>query len=66
MQTITDRDVRAQVEAAVTANGFRLAEGIDVDAVTAEVIERRGLVNIDEIGHDIFWDIVWRHDTTQH
>lgn len=63
--TITDRDIRAQVRTAVTANGAELAEGIDVDAITDEIIGTYGLVDIEEIDNDAFWGLVRKHDATQ-
>jgi hypothetical protein len=70
---ITYTDIHAQVDTAVKANGAELAEGIDIDAITAEIIDTYGLVDIDAtsedgdpvIEHDVFWAIVAKHDATQ-
>jgi hypothetical protein len=62
--TITDRDIREKVAVAVGVNGTE-AEGIDIDAVVAEIQQKHGLVDIDTIDHDEFWEIVRRHDSTQ-
>lgn len=63
--TTTDVDIAAQVRTAVAANGADQAEGIDIQAVTGEIMETYGLVDIDTIDDDEFWAIVAKHDTTQ-
>jgi len=35
----------------------------DVDAITAVLVERYGLVDIDSIDHDEFWSVVMDHST---
>src|SRR5215207_4095359 len=55
MTMITDRDIRERVEAAIRANGAELAEGIDVDRVTREIVETYGLVDIETIDPQEFW-----------
>jgi hypothetical protein len=64
--TITDRDIREQVGAAISASGQELAEGIDVDGIVSEIIATYGLVGIDDIEGGKFWAMVERHDSTQH
>jgi hypothetical protein len=64
MSDITDRDVAFQVEQSLPPKGSPEREGIDTEAVTAAVIERFGLVDIDTIDHDEYWRIVREHDTT--
>jgi len=59
--TITDRDVRGQVAAALTTGG----EGVDIDAVTRDIVSTYGLVDIDSIESEEFWELVRRHDATQ-
>jgi hypothetical protein len=63
--TITDRDIREQVFTAVNANGEDLAEGIDVEAITQEIMATYGRVDIDTIDTDEFWALVRKHDATQ-
>lgn len=62
--TTTDRDITAQVTAAIEANGAELAAGIRTDAVVAEIIDTYGLVDVETIEHDAFWAIVERHDAS--
>jgi hypothetical protein len=62
---ITSSDVANQVTIAIDAQGEQLAAGIDADAITREIIDTYGLVDIDTIDFDTFWDIVSRHDATQ-
>lgn len=70
---ITSADIHTQVDIAVKANGPDLAAGIDIDAITAEIINIYGLVDISAkseagepvIKDDEFWAIVQRHDSTQ-
>lgn len=65
MSSITDRDVAFQVEQSLPPKGSPEREGIDADAITATVIERFGLVDIDTIDHNEYWQIVREHDTSQ-
>lgn len=71
---ITSADIHAKIDTAVKANGIELAEGIDIDAITREVIDTYGLIDIDgwnqvtgneNISFEDFWAIVQRHDSTQ-
>lgn len=67
---ITDRDIHAEITAAVTAGD---AAGIDIDAATREYIDTYGLISIDTrdddgdlvVDHDEFWALIARHDSTQ-
>jgi hypothetical protein len=63
--SITDNDVRRQVEAALGPEGTPEREGINVDGVVREIVDRFGLVDIDSIDADEFWGIVAAHDVTQ-
>jgi hypothetical protein len=55
--TITDRNIYAQVSIATEAS-----EGsYDVDAITAAIVQRYGLVDIGTIEHDAFWALVAEH-----
>lgn len=65
MTDITDRDVAFQVEQALPPKGSLDREGIDADATTAAVTAHYGLVNVDTIDHDEFWQIVREHDASQ-
>lgn len=57
--TITDRDIRDQVQQATEAS-----EGsYDADAIVREIVQRYGLVSIDTIDHDEFWAIVGQYPT---
>lgn len=62
--TITDRDIRAQVEQTLPGEE-PLRAGIDVDAIVRDIIQTYGLVDIETIDHDDYWAIVQRHDSTQ-
>lgn len=62
MTTITDRDIREQVATAVGAAGTDLTAGINVDAIVTEIINTYGLINVDDIDDEAFWDMVERHD----
>lgn len=62
---MTDQDIRDQVRAAISAGAPEHAEGIDVDAVVSEIISTYGLVHIDNIDDDAFWELIKRHDSTQ-
>jgi hypothetical protein len=62
---ITDRDVREQVKVTVNAGGEDLAVGIDVDGIVDEILSRYGLVDIEMIDNEEFWEMVARHDSTQ-
>lgn len=57
--TITSRDVTDQVKIATDASDGEY----DVSAITAEIIERYGAVDVDTIDSDEFWAIVGRHAT---
>lgn len=57
MITIPDM-LRQVVEAASGCDGE-----YDVDAITEEIHERYGLVDIDDIDADEFWEIVGKHAT---
>lgn len=71
--TTTYADIAAEIDTAVKAGGAELAEGIDVDAITSEFIDRYGLISIDAkdedgdqvVDHDEFWALVRKHDATQ-
>jgi hypothetical protein len=55
--TFTSTDLTAQVRTATDAS-----EGAyDVDAITAEIIERHGAVDVDTLDTDEFWTIVMNH-----
>ncbi len=56
---ITKRNIRDQVALAVDATEM-LAE-VDVDAITAEIVQRYGRVNINNIPEDLFWGMVADH-----
>lgn len=47
--SITDRDIRDQITRVVDAQG-ELGEGIDVDGITAEIVQTYGLVDVQTIG----------------
>lgn len=67
MDSPTYTVIYAQVANAVSAGGEELAEGIDIDGITTELVATYGLIHIDDatIGHDTFWSLVQRHDATQ-
>lgn len=73
MDSPTYTVIYAQVANAVSAGGEELAEGIDIDAITTELVATYGLIHIDDttedgepiIGHDTFWSLVRRYDATQ-
>ncbi len=55
--TITDRDIRDQVQHATDAS-----EGTyDVGAITRAIVQRWGRVDINDIDHDTFWALVGEH-----
>lgn len=62
--SITYRDIRAQVVRSIDVSED-LIEGIDIDGIVRDVIKRYGLVDIDTIEHDEYWDIVRSNDATQ-
>lgn len=62
-QTITDRDMREQVTQSVISEPGGVSD-FDVNAIVETLQERYGLVHIDEIPSDIYWDIVQQHDTS--
>lgn len=59
--TISDRDIRRQVASVISANGAELAEGVDLDGVTDEIVRTYGLINVHSIDSDRFWALVERH-----
>jgi len=54
---ITSTDVRAQVVIATDASDGEY----DVDAITAEIIERHGPVDVDSLDTEEFWQILGKH-----
>jgi hypothetical protein len=60
--TITDRDVEQQVRDAVQVDIYASRADIDVSGVAAAIIERYGLVDIDDVPSDEFWGLVEQHD----
>jgi hypothetical protein len=56
---ITSNDVRAQVVIATNASDGEY----DVDAITTEIIERHGPVDVDTLDSAEFWQIVGKHAT---
>jgi hypothetical protein len=52
-----DADIRAQVQDAMDGS----VGSYDGDAITAEIIARFGLVDVDTIDQDLFWNIVASH-----
>jgi hypothetical protein len=60
--TITDRDMRDQVERSL--EGWTGGPGsFDVPAIVEALQARYGLTHIDEIPSDDYWAIVEKHDT---
>jgi hypothetical protein len=59
--TITDRDLRNQIQEVIDAGE---GDSIDVDGVYDEIHRAHGLVNLDDVDTDEFWTIVAKHDTT--
>lgn len=59
--TVTLTDLRNQITRSLTDQ----AEGIDVDAIAEEIRDRYGIVDIDSIDSDEYWEIVRSHDATQ-
>jgi hypothetical protein len=57
--TLTDRDIRDQVQQACDAS----VGTYDVSAITRAIVDRYGLVDIDTIDDDEFWSLVMAHDT---
>lgn len=57
----TDRDMRNQL-AATLAEGE--SDGIDAEAVLAELQATYGTVNLDTIDDEEFWAVVAKHDRT--
>ena len=56
---ITSTDVRAQVVIATDASDGEY----DVDAITAEIIERHGPVDVNALDSEEFWTVVGKHAT---
>ncbi len=55
--TITDRDIRDQVQHAIDAS-----EGVyDIATITRAIVQRWGRVDINDIDHDEFWALVGEH-----
>ncbi|WP_060888081.1 hypothetical protein [Streptomyces caniscabiei] len=57
--TFTSRDLRDQIVTATDASDGEY----DVDAITEEIIEQHGAVDIDTLDTDEFWAIVGKHGT---
>ena len=62
---ITRRDVADQVAGSLPHSESTEGAGIDAEAIVNEIIERHGLVDIETIDHDEYWEIVRKHDATQ-
>ncbi len=59
--TITMQDLRDQITRSLTDQ----ARGIDVEAVAETIRDKFGVVDIDTIDDDEYWEIVRSHDATQ-
>lgn len=57
----TSRDLRDQIVTATDASDGTY----DVDAITEEIIEKHGAVDVDTIDTAEFWDIVGKHAAPQ-
>ncbi|MYR45058.1 hypothetical protein [Streptomyces sp. SID5910] len=58
--TFTSRDLRDQIVTATDASDGEY----DVDAITEEILEKHGAVDVDTLDTDEFWAIVGKHATT--
>lgn len=57
MDTITDRDIAAQVTQSLTEH----VDGYNVDGIVRDIIDRYGRVYIDTIDDDQYWALVEQH-----
>ncbi len=55
--TFTSRDLRDQIITATDASDGQY----NVDAITEEILEKHGAVDIDTLDTDEFWAIVGKH-----
>ena len=54
---ITDWDMKTQVIAALDGQDAEF----DVDAIVGDILARYGLIDLEELDHDVFWGIVAAH-----
>lgn len=58
--TFTSRDLRDQIVIATDASDGQY----DVDAITEEILEEHGAVDIETLDADEFWSVVGKHATS--
>lgn len=70
MSTITARDARDYVLAAIAATGRRMPDGdavraveaeCNIDAIVSELHDLAGGWDFDKVDHDTFWQVIARH-----
>lgn len=55
---ITDRDMKDQISAALDGS----ASDFDIDGIFDEIHAAHGLIDIEGLNGEEFWDVVARHD----